>query len=252
VYRLELRRIAKRFGSVTAVKEVSFGIAPGEVVGLLGDNGAGKSTTVKIISGYHQPTSGEIYWEGSKIEISSPEVARSLGIQTVYQDLALIDTLSIARNFFLGAEPTLRWGPLRLLDVREMNRRTAEILREIGIKDLDPATPVAALSGGERQAVAIGRAYFFGGKLLILDEPTAALSVRQTQKVFSIIEEVKARGVSVLVIEHNMFHAHRISDRLVVIRHGRVYGDYPKTSVSVADLERILAGLDPAVSEEAP
>ncbi len=135
-----------------------------------------------------------------------------------------------------------RLGPLAFLDVKEMNERTAQILRDIGIKDLNPTTPVSALSGGERQAVAIGRTYYFGGKLLILDEPTSALSVKQTQKVFAIIEEVKAKGVSVILIEHNMIHVHDIADRLVVVRHGNVYGDYVKKDVSVVDLERILAG----------
>ncbi len=244
MYRLELREVGKRFGSIVALESVSFGVGPGEVVGLLGDNGAGKSTTVKIISGYHRPSSGQVYWEGQPVEMESPEQARNLGIQTVYQDLALIDTLSIARNFFLGAEPTRRLGPLRLLDLGEMHRRTSDMLHEIGIKDLDPTTPVVDLSGGERQAVAVGRSYYFGGKLLILDEPTAALSVKQTQRIFDIVEEVKARGTSVIIIEHNMFHAHRFSDRLVIIRHGRVYGDYLKGEIAVSDLERILAGLE--------
>ncbi len=242
-YRLEVRNLAKRFGSVVALEDVSFGVRPGEVVGLVGDNGAGKSTAIKIICGFHKPTGGRILWEGRETAFASPEEARALGIQTVYQDLALVNSLSIARNFFLHAEPTRRIGPLRLLDVRRMNERTAEILRDIGIKDLDPTTPVSALSGGERQAVAIGRTYYFGGRLLILDEPTSALSVKQTQRVFSIIQEVAARGVSVILIEHNMIHVHEISDRLVVMRHGTVYGQYVKSEVGITDLERILAGV---------
>jgi simple sugar transport system ATP-binding protein len=240
--RLEVRNLSKRFGSVVALENVSFAVRPGEVVGLVGDNGAGKSTAIKIICGFYKPSGGSILWEGNVTALESPEHARALGIQTVYQDLALVNTLSIARNFFLHAEPTRRVGPLRFLDVKQMNERTAQILRDIGIKDLNPTTPVSALSGGERQAVAIGRTYYFGGKLLILDEPTSALSVKQTQKVFSIIEEVKAKGVSVILIEHNMIHVHDIADRLVVVRHGSVYGDYAKTDVSVVDLERILAG----------
>jgi len=241
-FRLEVRNLCKRFGSVVALENVSFGVRPGEVVGLVGDNGAGKSTAIKIISGFHRPTSGQIFWEGRETVFESPEEARAHGIQTVYQDLALVNTLSIARNFFLHAEPSRRLGPIRLLDVKRMNARTAEILREIGIRDLDPVTPVSALSGGERQAVAIGRTWYFGGKLLILDEPTSALSVKQTQKVFSIIQEVKAKGVSVILIEHNMIHVHEIADRLVVVRHGVVFGDYAKKDVGVTDLERILAG----------
>jgi simple sugar transport system ATP-binding protein len=243
-YRLELREVGKRFGSVVALESVSFGVRPGEVVGLLGDNGAGKSTTVKIVTGYHRPSSGELYWEGRPVAIHSPEQARAIGIQTVYQDLALVDSLSIARNFFLGAEPVRRWGPFHLLAIREMQQRTSLMLREIGIKDLNPATPVGALSGGERQAVAIGRSYYFGGQLLILDEPTAALSVKQTRKVFELVAELKARGTSVLVIEHNMFHAHQICDRLIVIRQGRVFGDYRKEDLSVLQLEEILAGAE--------
>ena len=241
-FRLEVRNLAKRFGSVVALENVSFGVRPGEVVGLVGDNGAGKSTAIKIICGFYRPTSGQIFWEGQETSFESPEQARELGIQTVYQDLALVNTLSIARNFFLHAEPSRRFGPVRFLDVKRMNQRTAEILHEIGIRDLNPTTPVSALSGGERQAVAIGRTYYFGGKLLILDEPTSALSVKQTQKVFSIIQEVKAKGVSVILIEHNMIHVHEIADCLVVVRHGVVYGDYVKKDVGVTDLERILAG----------
>ena len=242
-YRIEIRNVSKRFGSVVALDDVSFGVRPGEVVGLIGDNGAGKSTAIKIISGFHRPSSGSILWEGEEIVMDSPEQARSHGIQTVYQDLALIDSLSIARNFFLRAEPKIKLGPFRFLDVKMMNLKTAEILRDIGIKDLNPSTPVAALSGGERQAVAIGRTYYFGGRLLILDEPTSALSVKQTQKVFSIIREVRSKGAAVILIEHNMIHAHEISDRLVVIRHGKVFGDFKKDDVSVTDLERILAGV---------
>jgi simple sugar transport system ATP-binding protein len=241
--RLEVRNLSKRFGSVIALEDVSFAIRPGEVVGLVGDNGAGKSTAIKIICGFYKPTTGALLWEGRETSFDSPEQARQLGIQTVYQDLALVNTLSIARNFFLHAEPFRRIGPFRLLDVREMNERTGGILRDIGIRDLDPTTPVSALSCGERQAVAIGRTYYFGGKLLILDEPTSALSVKQTQKVFSIIQEVKAKGVSVILIEHNMIHVHEIADRLVVVRHGRVYGDYAKADVGITDLERILAGV---------
>jgi len=242
-FRLEVRNLAKRFGSVVALEDVSFGVRPGEVVGLVGDNGAGKSTAIKVICGFHKPTSGKIFWEGQETSFESPEEARALGIQTVYQDLALVNTLSIARNFFLHAEPSYRVGPLHFLDVKAMNRRTGEILRDIGIRDLNPTTPVSALSGGERQAVAIGRTYYFGGKLLILDEPTSALSVKQTQKVFSIIQEVKAKGVSVILIEHNMIHVHEISDRLVVMRRGTVFGDYRKADVGITDLERILAGV---------
>jgi simple sugar transport system ATP-binding protein len=242
-FRLEVRDVTKRFGSVVALEKVSFGVRPAEVVGLVGDNGAGKSTAIKIICGFHKPTSGQLFWEGRETTFDSPEQARALGIQTVYQDLALVNSLSIARNFFLHAEPSFRLGPVRLLDVRKMNQRTAEILHDIGIKDLNPTTPVSALSGGERQAVAIGRTYYFGGKLLILDEPTSALSVKQTQKVFAIIEEVKAKGVSVILIEHNMIHVHQIADRLVVMRHGAVYGDYSKSEVGITDLERILAGV---------
>ncbi len=250
--RLELRNVAKRFGSVVAVEDVSFSVEAGEVVGLLGDNGAGKSTTVKMISGFHQPTHGKILWEDREVDIRSPEDARALGIETVYQDLALVDSLSIARNFYLGAEPTRRVGPLKFLDIQKMYRDTRDALVDIGVKDLDPTTPVAALSGGERQAVAIGRSYHFGGKLLILDEPTAALSVKQTQRVFSIINEVKAKGTSVIVIEHNMIHAHQIADRLVIIRFGKVVGSYRKEEVSVTDLERILASSAPERSSDEP
>lgn len=248
---LELKNVCKRFGQIDALTDVSFAIEPGEVIGLIGDNGAGKSTLTKIVSGYHAPTSGQILWEGAPVGMQSPEDARRIGIQTVYQDLALVNSLSISRNFFLGSEPVRRLGPLRLLDVGQMNQRTAETLRDIGIKDLEPSTPVAALSGGERQAIAIGRSYHFGGKLLILDEPTAALSVKETKKVFDIIREAKSRGASVIVIEHNMIYAHQIADRMVVIRHGTVFGEFDKADVSVSQLESMLAGMSMAEIEAA-
>lgn len=238
----EMRHIFKNFGPVVALEDMSLSIQKGEVVALLGDNGAGKSTAVKIISGVYQPSSGEMFWEGSKVNFKSPEDARAIGIQTVYQDLALINTLSICRNFFLHEEPQTNFGFLKLLNLKKMKNDTREILHNMGIKDLNPDSLVSALSGGERQAIAIGRAYYFGGKLLILDEPTAALSVKQTQKVFSIIEEVKSRGASVILIEHNMIHAHEIADRIIIIRHGRVHGEFLKNDVSIVDLEQILAG----------
>ncbi|HID09641.1 TPA: sugar ABC transporter ATP-binding protein, partial [Candidatus Micrarchaeota archaeon] len=193
-------KISKSFGTVQALKDVDFEVGYQEVMGLVGDNGAGKSTLIKILTGVFPPDSGEIYFEGKRVNIRSPREARDLGIETVYQDLALIPLMSISRNFFLGREPTVRVGPLRFLDKRRMDRTVREVLSEIGIKVRSPDEPVAVLSGGERQSVAIGRAVHFGAKLLILDEPTSALSVRETHKVLDYILEAKERGLSIIFI----------------------------------------------------
>jgi simple sugar transport system ATP-binding protein len=214
-------------------------------VGLLGDNGAGKSTLLKVITGYHQHTRGTIRVFGNETRLSSPAVARALGIETVYQDFALIDELSIWRNFFLGKELRRRVGPLQILRRGEMRRISEEELRRIGIQRVQSADQrVVGLSGGERQSLAIIRATFFGARLLLLDEPTAALSVRETARVFSTIRAVRDAGHGVLYIDHNINHLHSIVDRVVILEHGRVLTEVDKHDTSVEELAKALGGAE--------
>ena len=239
---LEARHITKCFGKVRALEDVDFTVQHQEVVGLAGDNGAGKSTLIKILTGVYKPDRGELYFEGKPVEFSSPKDARRLGIETVYQDLALVEKMSISRNFFLGAEPVRRIGPLKFLDGRKMTRVTQDILRDIGIRSLRSADQeVSVLSGGERQAIAIGRTIHFGAKLLILDEPTSALSVHETNKVLGYIEEAKRRGLSVIFITHNLYHIYPVSDRIVILEHGKKIGDFKKAEIALEDVIELVA-----------
>ncbi len=240
---MEARGITKRFGSVVALDRVDFHVRRAEVVGLVGDNGAGKSTLIKVLTGYHQPDEGEIWFEGRRVTLASPRQARALGIETVYQDLALVETMSIARNFFLGAEPERRAGGVRWLDRRQMREKTRQALLDLGITSLRSADEdVAVLSGGERQAIAIGRALHFGVKLLILDEPTSALSIKETQKVLGYIEQSRRRGLSVIFITHNLYHVYPVADRIVVLQHGRKVREFQKGETTADELAAIIAG----------
>lgn len=227
--RLRLADINKNFGNVSVLKDLNLEVKSGQVTALLGDNGAGKSTLIKIIAGFHQPTTGEMYWEGNRIDSKTfnPKYARGLGIQTVYQHLGLVDQLSIARNFFLGSEPTKQVGPLKWLDKKRMHDVVLKELKAMGIKrNLDPDDNVSKLSGGERQAIAIGRARYFGAKLLILDEPTSALSVGQTQAVLEYIKDAASAGIAVIFITHTMHHIERIVDTVVVLHQGQSIGNF--------------------------
>lgn len=239
---LEARGVSKSFGKVQALAEVDFHVDYGEVVGLVGDNGAGKSTLVHVLTGVHAPDSGELFLEGAPITLASPKDARALGIETVYQDLALVEHMSVARNFFLGREPTRRLGPIALLDLATMHRVTERVLREVGITTLRSAgQPVRVLSGGERQAIAIGRTMHFGAKLVILDEPTSALSVREMRKVLDYIVHAKGRGLSVVFITHNLHHVYAVADRMVVLERGRKVGDFPRGAVTLDELTGLIS-----------
>lgn len=237
---MEGKKLCKWFGRVAALKDVDITLERGEVVGLVGDNGAGKSTLIKILSGVYKPDSGELLFEGRKAELDSPRDARRLGIETVYQDLALVETMSIARNFFLGAEPRKRIGPFNLLDSYKMRQATEEMLKDIGITVRSAHQEVSTLSGGERQAIAIGRTMHFGGKLLILDEPTSALSVHETNKVLSYINEARNSGLAVIFITHNLYHVYPVADKIVVLEHGQKVGDFRKEETSVEQLMDII------------
>lgn len=233
--------ISKRFGAVQALKEVTIEVRYQEVLGLLGDNGAGKSTLVKILAGLFPPDDGEIYFEGKRVNFSSPKEARALGIETVHQEQSLVDMMSISRNFFLGREPTKKIGQFTLLDKGKMDEECRRVITEIGVRVRSPDEYVSILSGGERQAISIGRAMYFGAKLLILDEPTTALSVRETKTVMEQIVKARESGASIIFITHNMYHAHSVADRFVILDKGVKIGEATKEEVTPEDLMRIIA-----------
>ncbi len=238
---VEMKGIVKNFGKVQALKGVDFSVKKREIVGLLGDNGAGKSTLIKILVGYHQPDEGEIYFEGKRVHFKSPWDSRKLGIETVYQDLALVNLMPIWRNFFLGRELKKKIMGVKVLEVSKMKKTALEYLKTVGINLRSPNETVAFLSGGERQAVAIGRALYFGAKLLILDEPTAALSVGETHRVLELIREAKLKGLSIIFITHNIYHVYEVADRLVVLEKGVKIGDFSRDEVTPEEIMSIIA-----------
>jgi simple sugar transport system ATP-binding protein len=238
---LVLEKITKKFGGIVALKDISLRVARGEIIRLVGNNGAGKSTLAKIIVGYYKPDSGKIFFEGREVRFSSPQEARRAGIEIVYQDMALVDYMSIYRNIFLGREIGRGFGPIKLLDKKSMRRAALNLIREIGISDKNPDTPVSKLSGGERQAIAIARAVYFGAKLVIFDEPTSALSVRETQNVLRLIRNLKERGIASMVISHNIHHVYSISDRIVVLEKGNKILDMPRKSTTPEEIEKVIA-----------
>jgi simple sugar transport system ATP-binding protein len=209
---------------------------------LLGDNGAGKSSLIRVLSGVHQPTSGRYLIDGREVELTSPRQALALGIATVHQDLALVPLMSIWRNFFMGAEPTRGRGPLRRIDVVEARRVARAALGQLGVVVNDVDQPVGTLSGGERQSVAIARAIHFGARVLILDEPTAALGVKQAGVVLRYVVAARERGVGVVFITHNPHHALAVGDRFIVLRRGCVEGDFARGEIGAEELVRMMAG----------
>ncbi len=241
---LEVRNIAKYFGSVNALADVSLTVQRGEVMCLLGDNGAGKSTLIKILSGVHQPSQGTYLVEGQPVSFDSPRAALNHGIATVYQDLAMIPLMSITRNFFLGSEPTIGWGPFRQFDIATANEIARAELLKMGIDIRDPSQPVGTLSGGERQSVAIARAVYFGAKVLILDEPTAALGVKQAGVVLRYIAQARARGLGVIFITHNPHHAYTVGDRFTILKRGRSLGTFTRQEISREEVVRLMSGAD--------
>lgn len=221
---IELRNIEKHFGPVIALAGVSFDVKAGECHCLLGDNGAGKSTFIKTMAGVHKPTKGEILVDGKATVFNSPRDAMGAGIATVYQDLAMIPLMSVTRNFWMGREPEKKFGPFRFIDFEKANRVTLEEMANMGIHLREPEQAVGTLSGGERQTVAIARAVYFGAKVLILDEPTSALGVRQTSNVLATIDKVRKRGIGVVFITHNVRHAMAVGDRFTVLNRGKTLG----------------------------
>ncbi len=239
---IHAERISKHFGNVLALQDISLEVWPGEVVCVLGDNGAGKSTLIKILSGVFRQDAGRYLVEGQDVRFSSPRDALDHGIATVYQDLAMIPLLSVSRNFFLGDEPTRGFGPLKRLDVRKADRVTREELAAMGIDIRDTAQPVGTLSGGERQSIAIARAVHRGAKVLILDEPTSALGVKQAGVVLRDVVRARERGVGVIFISHNPHHAYPVGDRFLLLNRGQSMGTFTKAELDRARLIQMMAG----------
>ncbi|WP_213452281.1 ATP-binding cassette domain-containing protein [Rhizomonospora bruguierae] len=239
---LAVRDVGKTYGSIVALHGVSTEVHAGSVTCVLGDNGAGKSTFIKLLSGVHQPDSGRLLYDGEPVAFASPRDALDRGIATVHQDLSLIPLMSVWRNFFLGAEPTTGWGPFRRFDVGFAKRTTRAELRAMGIDIRDPDQPVGQLSGGERQSVAIARAVYFGARVLILDEPTSALGVKQAGVVLRYIARARERGLAVVFITHNPHHAYPVGDRFLLLNRGRSMGDFGRADITREDLTRLMAG----------
>jgi len=233
---IKMENISKRFGRVEALRNVNFDVGQNEVVGLVGDNGAGKSTLIKILSGVYPPTEGKIYLEGKEVNFTSPADARAAGIETVYQDMALVDLMSISRNFFLGMEPS-RFG---FLDKKMMGRECSKAVKKIGVGIRSPGEPVSVLSGGERQSVSIARTLYFKAKLVIMDEPTAALSIRESAHVLERIKDLREAGASVIIIAHNVYHVYAVADKFEVLEKGVKLGTFPREEVTPEYIEEVV------------
>jgi simple sugar transport system ATP-binding protein len=239
---IEVVDIGKSYGSVLALRDVSTIVNAGEVTCVLGDNGAGKSTLIKILSGVHQHDSGQFFVGGELVKFDSPRDALDAGIATVHQDLAVVPLMSVWRNFFLGSEPTVGVGPLQRLDRRKGKQVAREALADMGIDLRDVEQPVGTLSGGERQCVAIARAIHFGAKVIILDEPTAALGVKQSGVVLRYVAQARDRGLGVVLITHNPRHAYPVGTRFLMLKRGVSLGSFEKSEISIEELTRQMAG----------
>lgn len=239
---LEVRDIGKSYGSILALKGVSASVGVGEVLCVLGDNGAGKSTFIKILSGAHEHTEGKLFAYSVERRFSTPREALDLGIATVYQDLAVVPLMPVWRNFFLGSETTTGRGPFRRLNVNAMRKITKDELAKMGIDLRDVDQPIGTLSGGERQSVAIARAVYFGAKVVILDEPTSALGVKQAGVVLKYIAQARDRGLGVVFITHNPHHAYPVGDRFLLLKRGTSLGDFKKSEITIEEMTRLMAG----------
>jgi len=247
---LELRGVVKRFGAVQALAGVDFEVDAGEVVGLVGDNGAGKSTLVKVISGVHPADAGEYRFAGRRVQVATPRAAAELGVQTVYQDLALCENLDVVANLHLGRERARAlFGPLAVLDELAMERRAFELVQELHVRIPTLRTAVAALSGGQRQSVAVARAVMWDSKVVLLDEPTAALGVEQTQQVKELIRNLRRRRLGVVVISHNLADVFEVTDRIVVLRQGRRVASFDTGSATHQGVVASITGAESGAVE---
>ena len=238
---LQLNKISKNFGAITALTEVDLALEPGEVLGLMGDNGAGKSTLVKIIAGNFKPTSGDIVLDQEKVEFHKPVEARQKGIEVVYQDLALCDNLTAASNVFLGRELGRKVGPLKFLDYRSMFARAGELFQELK-SETRPRDLVRRMSGGQRQAVAIARTRLSKAKIVLMDEPTAAISVRQVAEVLDLIRRLRDQGIAIVLISHRMPDVFAVADRIFVLRRGRKVAEKPIAESSPEEVTGLITG----------
>lgn len=234
---LSVRSLEKWYGTVHAISNLELDIYRGEVIGLIGDNGAGKSSFIKILSGVHKPSSGEIYFEGQLTNIRNPRDAMNLGIETIYQNTAMIPEMSIARNLFIGRERR-KWGKrgFGLLDLRAMEKGAIAAISDVGLHLSSADIPIKDLSGGQRQGVAIARAMHFRSSMLILDEPTNQLSVKETGKVLDYVRQLREQGITVIFISHNLHHVHEVSDRIVAMAHGKKLDDLRAKDTTVNDM----------------
>ena len=239
---IHAEHLGKHFGNVLALQDITLEVWPGEVVCVLGDNGAGKSTLIKVLSGVFRQDHGRYLVEGKEVHFNSPRDALDHGIATVYQDLAMIPLLSVSRNFFLGDEPTRGFGPLRRFDIKRADRVTREELLAMGIDIRETSQPVGTLSGGERQSIAIARAIHRGAKVLILDEPTSALGVKQAGVVLRYVVRARERGVGVIMITHNPHHAYPVGDRFLILNRGQSMGTFTKADLDRQHLIQMMAG----------
>ena len=239
---LEMNDISKFYGNINALQGITTFVNAGEVTCVLGDNGAGKSTFIKILAGAHQQSSGQLFVEGEEVMFGSPRDALERGIATVYQDLAVVPLMSVWRNFFLGSEPTKGVGPFKWIDKEKAAHIAKDEMSKMGIDIRDTEQPVGTLSEGERQSVAIARAAYFGAKVLILDEPTSALGVRQSGMVLRYIVEARNRGLGVIFITHNPNHAYPVGDRFLILNRGQSMGDFAKDEITRDELIMMMAG----------
>jgi ABC-type sugar transport system ATPase subunit len=237
---LELKGVSKSFGHVQALAEVDFQVLPGEVMALVGDNGAGKSTLIKVISGAHQPNKGEIYLDGKRVHIPNPRAAADLGIATVYQDLALVDQRSVAANLFLGREPARGL----VVNRKRMIEEAEQVIAKLHIHIPSVHMLVGNLSGGQRQAVAIGRTIAQNSRIVILDEPTAALGVEQQQFVLDLVMQLKSHGQTIIIISHNLLHVFSVADRITIMRGGRHVGVREKARTTSDEIIKLIVGAE--------
>lgn len=249
-----MKNIWKRFGAVEALRGVDFRVGYAEVVGLVGDNGAGKSTLMKVLTGVYLPDQGQIYWQGQPVQILSPQHSRALGIEMIYQDLALAKKQDVALNVFLGREPTKRYlkGLVKILDKKKMVMDCQRLLKQLGIDIASPYQKVYTLSGGQQQAVAIARALsaLRAPRLVIMDEPTAALAVKEVGKVLDLIRRLKAQGISVILISHRLADIFEVCDRIVVLRRGQKVGDKPASETNMEEIVQLMIGASGAVQNK--
>ena len=243
---VSMKNISKSFGSIEALKNANFDLNKGEILGLAGDNGAGKSTLVKILAGVFPYDSGEIFLEGNQVKLNSPKEAIQLGIESIYQDLALFEDMNLSRNIFIGREPVKNklGGLIKHLDMEKMNEETLKALKMTKINITDTSQLIHTLSGGQRQSVAVARAVYFRAKVVIMDEPTAALSVKEVQKILDLALELKAEGIGVIIITHNLHHMFSVADRITVLQQGTLAGERKVADTNIREIEKLIIGND--------